>query len=135
LARSPVVSLRRLQEVVRKTTGADVPSLTLADALLDLMPSNSFRFERPSLESYRENLRNWQIADEIILANVSASLSVPRRGPVTCKMDIPVLYAAYVVKAELDGIVPFALTTFRIHAYAIAMPFVSAARRREPIRA
>lgn len=128
---SPVVSLRRLQSVVHRVTGRHVSSLDLASALLGAMDSGSFRFERCSLKAYRDRLRNWQMADSLIIATWDAERPKQALAFRSARLDLPTIYETYRKRAEAEGLAPFAFVTFRIRAYELTSVSVAEARKKE----
>ncbi len=104
---SCVSSLRRLQAAVEKASGVAVPTLALTEALLDNLGADSLRFERPSLASHRDRLRNWQMADRVLMAEA--------RG---CKLeDLQRAYEIYSAQAVAADLPPLLFSTFRLRTY------------------
>jgi len=107
---SPVVTIRKIQAAVSSVAGIDVPSLSLTEALLAQMDSDSLRLDRTSLEAHRTRLRNWQLADK--------TLSEPHWAP----EQLREAYAAYVERARGAGLEPMAFPTFRLRNYNLPSP-------------
>lgn len=128
---SPISSIRRLQSVVLKCTGRHVPSLDLASALLETIESGSFRFERSSLVAYHERLRNWRLADSLILAAWDRERGRMARPLRSARINVSALFLEYTKQAKVAALRPFAYTTFRIRAYELTLTSVAEARRKE----
>lgn len=104
---SCVSSLRRLQAAVEQASGVAVPTIALTEALLANLGADSLRFERPSLAAHRDRLRNWQLADQILLSEA--------RG---CRLeDLQRAYDLYSEQARDAGLPPLLFSTFRLRSY------------------
>ena len=113
---APLIHLRRLQSVVRESTGISPSLVRLANCLLSEMESG-LRFERGSIQSMTTRLKNWDIADGVILRHGKAPTHWPT-GKVP-RIDVQALYRIYENEAKAAGLTPFAVASFRIRAYEL----------------
>lgn len=85
--------------------------------------SRILHFDRSSLESHLARLRNWQLADSIIIAAWNRERENLAGCPLRLiRLDMPALYQTYLERAKVAGVAePFAYTTFRIRAYELPL--------------
>ena len=123
MSSSPVMALRSLQLIIRRLTNVEVPLLDLTKAMCDHMNRPALAFPKRSLQVYHDRLRNWRLADRVVLTKFHA-IRKDRRATAA---DVQEIYLLYKAEAIALGLTPLGYSSFRLRAYSIPIP------RRNPL--
>jgi hypothetical protein len=118
LSGSPVQTIRRLQQAIYDASGHRIPALSLVSAIVANMEADILKLNNAALQEYHRKLRNWQLADSIILHAIEDR----QKNMPTNKFEDPEPirlrkhYDDYFRAARRNDLIPMAFPTFKKRA-------------------